>query len=53
LLGGTALPYVTGVLGDAVGLRPSLAVVPAGLVCVAGLFGMALPALRRPRATEG
>lgn len=49
LLGGTVLPYVTGVLGDAVGLRPSLAIVPAGLVCVALLFGMTLPRLRRPR----
>jgi FHS family glucose/mannose:H+ symporter-like MFS transporter len=49
LLGGTALPYVTGVLGDAIGLRASLAILPAGLVCVAGLFGMTLPSLRRPR----
>jgi fucose permease len=49
LMGGTALPYVTGVLGDAIGLRPSLAVVPAGLICVAGLFGATLRRLRRPR----
>jgi len=49
LMGGTALPYVTGVLGDAIGLRPSLAIVPAGLICVAGLFGITLPRLRRPR----
>jgi len=49
LMGGTALPYVTGVLGDAIGLRPSLAIVPAGLICVAGLFGITLPRLRRRR----
>jgi len=45
LMGGTALPYATGVLGDAFGLRPSLAIVPAGLVCVAFLFGIARPRL--------
>ena len=48
LMGGTALPYVTGVLGDAFGLRLSLAIVPAGLVCVALIFGIARPRLRRP-----
>lgn len=46
LMGGTALPYVTGVLGDAFGLRPSLAIVPAGLICVALLFGIVRPRLR-------
>jgi len=45
LMGGTALPYLTGVLGDAFGLRPSLAIVPAGLVCVALLFGIVRPRL--------
>jgi len=50
LMGGTALPYVTGVLGDAFGLRPSLAIVPAGLICVALLFGIVRPRLRtQPR----
>lgn len=48
LMGGTALPYLTGVLGDAFGLRLSLAIVPAGLVCVALIFGIARPRLRRP-----
>jgi fucose permease len=51
LMGGTVLPYVTGVLGDAFGLRPSLAIVPVGLVCVALLFGIVRPRLRA--ATEG
>jgi FHS family glucose/mannose:H+ symporter-like MFS transporter len=46
LMGGTALPYVTGVLGDAFGLRPSLTIVPAGLICVAVLFGITRPRLR-------
>jgi fucose permease len=48
LTGGTALPYITGLLGDLIGLRASLAIVPAGLVCVALLFGIARPRLRRP-----
>jgi fucose permease len=46
LMGGTTMPYVTGVLGDAFGLRVSLAVVPVGLVCVALVFGVARPRLR-------
>jgi fucose permease len=45
LMGGTTLPYVTGLLGDAFGLRWSLAIVPAGLVCVAVLFGIVRPRL--------
>jgi fucose permease len=49
LMGGTALPYATGLLGDAVGLRTSLAIVPAGLVCVASIFGFVRPRLLRPR----
>jgi fucose permease len=53
LMGGTALPYVTGVLGDAFGLRLSLAIVPAGLVCVALIFGIARPRLRRPPEVGG
>jgi FHS family glucose/mannose:H+ symporter-like MFS transporter len=46
LMGGTTMPYVAGVLGDAFGLRQSLAVVPAGLVCVALIFGIVRPRLR-------
>ena len=53
LMGGTALPYVTGVLGDAFGLRLSLAIVPVGLVCVALIFGIARPRLRRPPEVGG
>jgi fucose permease len=53
LIGGTVLPYVTGVLGDAFGLRPSLAIVPAGLICVALLFTIARPRLRTPPAAGG
>ncbi len=53
LMGGTALPYVTGVLGDAFGLRPSLAIVPAGIVCVALLLGIARPRLRRAAGAGG
>lgn len=53
LMGGTALPYVTGVLGDAFGLRPSLAIVPAGLICVALIFAIARPRLRTPPDAAG
>jgi len=38
LCGGTLLPYVTGVLADAAGLRLSFAVVPAALALQAVLF---------------
>jgi FHS family glucose/mannose:H+ symporter-like MFS transporter len=37
LLGGSALPYVTGLLGDELGLRTSLLTVPAGL-CMMGIL---------------
>ena len=53
LMGGTAMPYVTGVLGDAFGLRPSLAIVPVGIVCVVLLFGIARPRLRTPPDAGG
>jgi fucose permease len=53
LTGGTALPYVTGVLGDTYGLRPSLAIVPAGLVCVAVLFAVVRPRLRMAPGAAG
>jgi fucose permease len=53
LTGGTALPYVTGVLGDTFGLRPSLAIVPAGLVCVAVLVAVVRPRLRTPPGAAG
>jgi fucose permease len=53
LMGGTTLPYVTGVLGDAFGLRPSLAIVPVGLVCVALIFAIARPRLRMPPEVGG
>jgi len=48
LMGGTSFPYVTGVFADAFGLRPSLAIVPVGLVCVAVIFGIVRPRLRTP-----
>jgi fucose permease len=53
LMGGTTMPYVTGVLGDAFGLRLSLAIVPAGLVCVAVIFGIVRPRLRTPPEVAG
>ncbi len=53
LTGGTVLPYVTGVLGDTYGLRPSLAIVPAGLVCVAVLFAVVRPRLRMAPGAAG
>lgn len=53
LMGGTALPYVTGVLGDAFGLRASLAIVPVGLICVASIFVIARPRLRTQPTVGG
>jgi fucose permease len=53
LTGGTVMPYVTGVLGDAFGLRQSLAIVPVGLVSVALIFGVARPRLRTPPEVGG
>jgi MFS transporter, FHS family, glucose/mannose:H+ symporter len=38
LVGGSTLPYVTGVLGGAFGLRPSFLIVPAGLCAAALVF---------------
>jgi MFS transporter, FHS family, glucose/mannose:H+ symporter len=38
LLGGSTLPYVTGVLGEAYGLRPSFLIVPAALCAGALVF---------------
>jgi fucose permease len=40
LLGGSALPYVTGVLGDRHGLRASLVVVPIGVLAQGALFAI-------------
>jgi fucose permease len=53
LSGGTALPWVTGVLGDIVGLRPSLLIVPASLIGAAIMFGAAWPRLHRPPPVRG
>ncbi|MFQ6044969.1 MAG: sugar MFS transporter [Gemmatimonadales bacterium] len=53
LTGGTALPYATGVLGDAFGLRPSLMIVPAGLICVALIFAITRPRLRTSPQAAG
>jgi fucose permease len=53
LTGGTALPYVTGLLGDRFGLRPSLAIVLAGIVCVGALFAAVRPRLRIPPEPAG
>lgn len=41
LVGGTVMPYATGVLGDAYGLRASFLLVPASLCCMAVVFLLA------------
>jgi fucose permease len=38
LTGGTLLPLATGVLGDRLGLRLSLLIVPAALICAAAVY---------------
>jgi fucose permease len=40
LVGGSALPYLTGLLGDRYGLRTSLAIVPVSVLAMAILFGV-------------
>lgn len=52
LAGGTVMPWVVGLLGDAVGLRISLATVPACLLGAAALFLAVRPHLR-PHAAGG
>jgi fucose permease len=50
LLGGSVLPYATGVLGDRIGLRASLLVVPLCILAQGLLF---VPLMRRVRACPG
>jgi MFS transporter, FHS family, glucose/mannose:H+ symporter len=38
LVGGSTLPYLTGVMGDRLGLRGSLVIVPVAMLAQAGLF---------------
>jgi fucose permease len=58
LAGGSALPYLTGVLGDRYGLRASLLIVPAGILAMAVLFALvrhrlpARPIGQRPTTDE-
>jgi fucose permease len=40
LMGGSALPYLTGLLGDRYGLRASLLIVPASVLAMAILYGV-------------
>jgi fucose permease len=46
LIGGSALPYLTGVVADGQGLRASLAVVPCGLLAQGVLFWLLRRRLR-------
>lgn len=46
LTGGTLLPLATGVLGDRVGLRLSLLIVPAALICAAATYLLVRPRLQ-------
>jgi fucose permease len=48
LMGGMLLPFVTGALGSAFGMRAALVIVPVGLVCSIGLYGMVRGSQRRP-----
>jgi len=55
LMGGSTLPYVTGALGEAFGMRPSFIVVPIGLTAIAALFLIIRPLMGRvqPAAVTG
>ena len=46
LVGGMALPYTTGVLGERFGMRGSFLIVPAALVILGALLGILTRALR-------
>lgn len=50
LTGGTIMPYVTGALGAAYGLRLSFLIVPAALVLFASLLAVATRRMARPVA---
>jgi fucose permease len=47
LTGGTLLPYITGVLGTAYGLRASFLIVPTALIMLAALLGVTSSRLAR------
>jgi MFS transporter, FHS family, glucose/mannose:H+ symporter len=51
LLGGMSVPYTAGVLGERVGMRGSLLLVPAALLLQAVLLGVLGRALRRPSSS--
>ena len=48
LFGGTGGPWVTGLLGNVLGLRTALLIIPAAVLCMAIAFTLARHALRRP-----
>ena len=52
LVGGSALSYLTGVLGDRLGLRASLVIVPVALLAQACLFVLLRRRLGRPAAAD-
>jgi fucose permease len=48
LTGGTLLPLATGILGDRYGLRTSLLLVPAALLCASAVYLIVRPRLDPP-----
>jgi FHS family glucose/mannose:H+ symporter-like MFS transporter len=52
LTGGTLLPLATGILGDRIGLRLSLLIVPAALVCAAATYLIVRTRLDTPPHTQ-
>lgn len=50
LVGGSVLPYLTGLLGDRHGLRSALLIVPASVLMMGVLFGIVLPRIPVRRA---
>ncbi len=52
LIGGSTLSYLTGVLGDRLGLRASLMIVPVAVMAQAGLFVLLRPRMTRPVAAD-
>ncbi|HDP99270.1 MAG TPA: MFS transporter, partial [bacterium] len=49
LCGGMSFPYLTGVIGEASGLRSSFLIIPIGLICFSILFSSAIKRISKPQ----
>jgi fucose permease len=47
LTGGMILPYLTGIMGQSLGLRTSFIIIPISLCCLAVLFGTVIKRIQK------